>query len=83
MCAGADEGSGLRKAVRLRSDLHVAEQRIASLRGEIDALREEAARLEDDPFAIERAIREDLDFARPGETLVRLAPISEPTPRFD
>ena len=82
VCAAADENSGLRKSRQLRSDLHAAEGRIASLRQEIDDLRRQASELESDPFAIERAIREDLDWSRPGETLVRLAPV-EPTPRLD
>lgn len=82
LCAAVDEGSGLRKSRQLRSDLQVAERRIASLRQEIDQLRRETAQLESDPFAIERAIREDLEWSRPDETLVRLAP-AEPTPRLD
>jgi len=82
-CAALDEGSGLRKSWQLRSDLHAAEGRIASLGREIEGLRRQASQLESDPFAIERAIREDLDFSRAGETLVRLSPVADPNPRFD
>lgn len=81
--AAVDEGSGIRKSWQLRSDLRAAHERIETLRAEIETLRREATALESDPFAIERAIREDLDFARAGETVVRLIPAVEPTPRFD
>jgi cell division protein FtsB len=42
------------------------------LRGEIEGLRREAQRLEEDDFATERAIREELEYARPGQTVLRL-----------
>jgi cell division protein FtsB len=83
VCAAVDDGSGIRRSYRLRSDLHVAEQRVAALQVEIDALRRQVTALEGEPFAMERAIREDLDFARPGETVVRLVPAVGPNPRFD
>jgi cell division protein FtsB len=38
---------------------------------ETHALRAEIEALESQPFALERAIREDLELARPGETVVR------------
>jgi cell division protein FtsB len=83
VCAAVDEGSGLRSAHQLRSDLRAAQERIAALQEEIGALREQVTALERDPFAVERAIREDLDLARPGETVVRLAPAVESSPRFN
>jgi cell division protein FtsB len=81
--AALDQGSGLLKSRQLRSDLHAAEARIASLGREIEELRRQASQLEGDEFAIERAIREDLGFSRAGETLVRLSPPVDPTPRLD
>jgi cell division protein FtsB len=67
-----DERSGVPAWRRLRDDLRAANARIAALHGEIEALRGEAEALEGDAFAIERAIREDLGLARPGESVVRL-----------
>jgi cell division protein FtsB len=81
--AAMDEGSGIRRSWQLRSDLGAAQERIARLDAEIEQLRREVRDLEQDPFAIERAVREDLDWARPGETIVRLTPAVAPTPRFD
>ncbi len=83
VCAALNEGSGLRRSHQLRSDLHAAEQRIAALQAEIEALRGQVTALAHDPFALERAIREELDFARPGETVVRLVPAVDPTLRFN
>jgi cell division protein FtsB len=37
----------------------------------VEALRAEVRALERDPFSLERAIREDLDLAKPGEVIVR------------
>lgn len=67
---GAD--SGIPSWLRMRREVAAAGERIATLEREIAALRNEAQALEDDPFAIERAIREELDLGKPGETLVRL-----------
>ena len=77
-----DERSGLPAWQRLRADLAAAQARIEILRGDIDALRREAEALEGDRFALERAIREDLGLARPGESVVRLdGRRSGPAPR--
>ena len=67
-----DERSGLPTWRRLRDDLAATRARIEILRGDIDALRREVEALEADDFALERAIREDLGLARPGESVVRL-----------
>jgi cell division protein FtsB len=69
----ADERSGLPARQRLKGDLGSAQARIAVLRSDIDVLQREADALDGDAFAIERAIREDLGLALPGETVVRLA----------
>ena len=68
----ADDRSGLPAWQRLKSDLGSAHARIEVLRSDIDSLQQEADALDDDAFAIERAIREDLGFALPGEKVVRL-----------
>lgn len=72
--AAFDGDSGLRTWWRLRGDLSVAEARLAGLREAVGSRRDAAASLEADAFAIERAIRERLEYTRPGETLVRIAP---------
>ena len=77
-----DEGSGIRTGLRLREELAFSNARIGALRREIAQLRRDADLLEDDPFAIERAIREDLGFAAPGETLLRLPSADVSSPRF-
>ena len=67
-----DGDSGLGTWLRLRADLAAAESRIAEIRDQTEALERRAEALENDEFAIERAIREDLEYARRGETLLRL-----------
>jgi cell division protein FtsB len=67
-----DDGAGIRTWLRLASDLRSAQESIDALRLEVAALRREAAALESDPAALESAIREDLEYARPGEVVVRL-----------
>ena len=70
--AALDEEAGIRRWLHLRGELAEARVRIEVLRGEIAELRLEAKRLEEDDFATERAIREELEYARPGQTVLRL-----------
>jgi cell division protein FtsB len=70
--AALDEETGIQRWLHLRGELAEARARIELLRGEIVELRREAQRLEEDDFATERAIREELEYARPGQTLLRL-----------
>ena len=69
--AAANADSGLSAWMRLRTELVDASNRIEQLRTENASLREEVTALAGDSFAIERAIREDLELARRGETVVR------------
>lgn len=55
----------------LRQDLAVASGRVASLASQNAAMREEIAAFEAEPAALDRAIREELDLALPGEIVVR------------
>jgi cell division protein FtsB len=55
----------------LRADLAERDARIEKLSSEIALLRAQVGDLESDPFALERAIREDLGLAKPGEVIVR------------
>jgi len=80
--AWIDGDAGLRTWWSLRSDLAEASGRIETLRDGVETTRLEAAALEDEEFAIERAIRERLEYARPGETLVRLRGTSDGNSRF-
>ncbi len=66
-----DRESGLRRWHALRGDLAAAQVRIAALRTDLAALEAQRGGLADDPFAQERAIRERLDWALPGEIVVR------------
>ena len=66
-----DEKSGVAEWQRLRSELAVSQARIEELSARAETLREQITELEQDPFAVERAIREELGLVRPGERLVR------------
>jgi cell division protein FtsB len=68
-----DQESGVPAWLRARADLQVSQARIAVLQVENGKLRAEIHALETDPFALERAIREDLELAREGEVIVRFA----------
>ena len=77
LAAGAyaawDSDSGIRTWLRLRAELWAAEAGVEEVRLQVAALEDEARALAEDPFALERAIREELGWARPGETVVRNA----------
>ena len=66
-----DQDSGLRTWLRLRHDLAQSQARVQDLRDEVTDLERGVAELRDDPFAEERAIREVLGMAMPGEVVVR------------
>ena len=69
--AVSDEETGIRAWQKTRSDLASARSRVAELEARIETREGEAEALRSDPLALERAIREDLGLARPGETVVR------------
>lgn len=69
--AAMDRDSGLRTWFRLRGDLEAAEERIARLQALNFRLKAEVEAFGRGPFAEERAIREELGLARPGETVIR------------
>ncbi len=70
--AAVDQRSGLWAWINLRGDLRAARGRIDRVSREVEQLRSQVTALREDPFAVERAIREDLELARPGEVVVRL-----------
>jgi cell division protein FtsB len=79
-----DGASGLRTWWALREDLRAAEVRIERLRGDVADLEHDSGGLtgNGEPFALERAIRERLVYAREGETLVRLDAPEDTSPRI-
>jgi cell division protein FtsB len=77
-----DGRAGFGEARRLEGDLQEANARIAALRARNESLQAEAKSLRSDPFARERALREDLELARPGEILVRIPREESQTPRI-
>ena len=70
----ADGSSGIPMWFRLRGDVAQAGVRVETLVQETEALQVEIEALESEPFALERAIREDLELAQPGEIVVRFDP---------
>ena len=80
--AALDEESGIRPWLHLRAELADSRARIEKLRSETEALRQQAERLESDSFAQEAAIREELELARPGQSLVRLRGDNSQVPDF-
>ena len=71
----ANSENGLRTWWELRGELSEAQDRIGRLQEANRDLREQVRDLRDDPWAMERAIREDLQLARPGEAVVRFVPV--------
>ena len=71
--AAADAESGVSAWMELRSELIDARGRIDQLQIDNASIHQQVSNLREDPFAIECAIREDLELARPGETVVRFA----------
>ena len=68
-----DQTSGLSTWLRLSAELGDSRARIVALEAETAELRAEISALSGNEFALERAIREDLELARPGEVVVRFA----------
>jgi cell division protein FtsB len=68
--------------LRLRRDRHDAEASLARTRHDVDSLKAEAKRLQDDPATIERVARERFGMVRAGETLYRFVPVDSPAAAF-
>lgn len=68
-----DGEAGLRTWFDLRDQAQAARSRVMGLEREVERLSQEIDALNSDPLAMERAIREDLELARPGEWVVRFA----------
>ena len=78
MTALLDRDSGVGIWLELREDLAGASARVDVLVAQNDSLQREIELLEADPTAIDRAIREEMDLALPGEVVVRFVPDESP-----
>lgn len=79
--AWLDDDAGVRQWSRLRAELGEAQARIAQISARVAEREAAAAQLRDDPLALERAIREELRLAKPGETVLIVPEADAPTPR--
>ena len=68
-----DEEAGVGTWLALRAESRQAQARIDRLAADVERLSGEIEALAADEIALERAIREDLELARPGEWVVRFA----------
>jgi cell division protein FtsB len=69
--AVTDQSAGVPAWRHLSEDLERATARVDALVTETEELQAQIDALENEPFALEQAIREDLVLARPGEVIVR------------
>lgn len=76
-----DHESGVGIWLELREDLSGSAARVAQLHRENDEMRNEIQMLEAEPAALDRAIREELDVAMPGEIVVRFTRSEDPGQR--
>ena len=73
-----DRDSGVGIWLELRGDLAGASDRVGVLVAQNDSLAREIELLEADPSALDRAIREEMDLALPGEVVFRFVPALDP-----
>ena len=66
------DGSGERKANRMRAELERIRAESASLAGTNAALRRDIEALKNDPHAIVDIARDELGLVRPGELVIRI-----------
>jgi cell division protein FtsB len=64
-------GSGLKARANLRRELVEANGRLAALDQENAKLLRDLSMLEKDPYALERAVAEEISYGRPGTTIYR------------
>ncbi len=68
----ASDARGLRRYLRLQHELETLSNRKHQLMEQNRQLREEIQALREDPESIERAVREELGFIRPGEVVFNM-----------
>lgn len=70
--ASAVDAKGFRRYLRLRQALETLETRNHALSEQNDALLREINALRNEPAALERAVREELGYIKPGELVFHL-----------
>lgn len=70
--ASVADARGFRRYLRLRQDVEGIRERNRALAAQNEALRQEIAALRKDPAALERAVREELGYVKPGEIVFHL-----------
>ncbi len=66
------DAKGFRRYLALRQDVDAVHARNRSLAEQNEALRQEINALRQDPAALERAVREELGYVKPGEMVFHL-----------
>lgn len=77
------DGSGERKANRLRAELDEVRAESAALAGTNAALRRDIDALRNDPHAIVDIARDELGLVRPGELVIRIEGQRRPAPESE
>jgi cell division protein FtsB len=70
--ASVADAKGFRRYLALRQDVEALQERNRSLAEQNEALRQEIQALRKDPAALERAVREELGYVKPGELVFHL-----------
>jgi cell division protein FtsB len=72
LTATALDSKGMRRALKLRTEIAELRERNTAAHREHDRLSRQVHALRDNPEAIERAARQELGFIRPGELVLEL-----------
>jgi cell division protein FtsB len=72
LAATALDPKGIRRALKLRTEVAELRERNVQARREHDRLSRQVHALRENPEAIERALRHELGFIRPGELVLEL-----------
>ncbi|XXF81345.1 septum formation initiator family protein [Myxococcaceae bacterium GXIMD 01537] len=70
--ASVADARGFRRYLKLREDVEALNQRNQSVAAQNEALLREIQALREDPAALERAVREELGYVKPGELVFHL-----------
>lgn len=66
------DAKGFRRYLKLRDDVESLHERNTALAAQNESLRREIQALREDPAALERAVREELGYVKPGELVFHL-----------
>ncbi|MBJ6765598.1 septum formation initiator family protein [Myxococcaceae bacterium JPH2] len=70
--ASVADAKGFRRYLSLRQDVESLRERNRTLATQNEVLRQEINALRKDPVALERAVREELGYVKPGEIVFHL-----------